>query len=136
MCSEFMLLPLGRYEPIAPCWVPRKWHLSSLLPGRLAIALGVISAAALFVSSVVLRLSYQPNSEILRHFVRDGDEAGLSSLRDFLGHAYAPIGSGWLGPRQYYPFYFWLAVIVLCAFALLVAVLRYFQSRPRAIATL
>jgi hypothetical protein len=110
----------------------RSLRLSVLRPGRLAIALGASSSAAFFVSSVVLRLSYQPYFEILRHFIRDGDETGLTNLRDFLGHAYAPIGSGWLNPRQDYSSYFWFAVIVLCALALLVAVLRYFQGRPRA----
>jgi len=110
-------------------------RLSSLRPGRIAIALGVSSSAAFFVSSVVLRLSYQPYAEILHHFIRDGDETGLTNLSDFLGHAYAPIGSGWLTPRQDYSSYFWFAVIVLCALGLLVAVLRYFQARPRANAT-
>jgi hypothetical protein len=110
----------------------RSLRLSVFRPGRLAIALGASSSAAFFVSSVVLRLSYQPYFEILRHFTRDGDETGLTNLRDFLGHAYAPIGSGWLNPRQDYSSYFWFAVIVLCALALLVAVLRYFQGRPRA----
>jgi hypothetical protein len=110
----------------------RSLRLSSLRPGRLAVALGVSSSAAFFVSSVVLRLSYQPYAEILQHFIRDGDETGLTNLSDFLGHATAPIGSGWLTRRQDYLSYFWFAVIVLCALALLVAVLRYFQARPRA----
>jgi len=114
----------------------RSLRLSSLRPGRLAIALGVSSSAAFFVSSVVLRLSYQPYAEISQHFIHDGDETGLTNLSDFLGHVYAPIGSGWLAPRQDYSSYFWLAVIVLCALALLVAVLRYFQARPRANATI
>jgi hypothetical protein len=114
----------------------RSLRLSSLRPGRLAIALGVSSSAAFLVSCVVLRLSYQPYFEILRHFIHDGDETGLTNLRDFLGHAYAPIGSGWLKPRQDYSSCFWFAVIVLCALALLVAVLRYFQARPRANATI
>jgi ABC-type transport system involved in multi-copper enzyme maturation permease subunit len=114
----------------------RSLRLSSLRPGRLAVALGVSSSAAFFVSSVVLRLSYQPYAEILQHFIRDGDESGLTNLRDFLGHAYAPIGSGWLTPRQDYLSYFWFAVVVLCAVALLVALLRYFQVRPRANATI
>ena len=111
-------------------------RLSSLRPGGLAIALGVSSSAAFFVSSVVLRLSYQPYAEILQHFIRDGNETGLTNLRDFLAHAYAPIGSGWLAPRRDYASYFWFAVIVLCALALLLAVLRYFQARPRVNATI
>jgi hypothetical protein len=114
----------------------RSLRLSSLRPGRLAIALGVSSSAAFFVSGVVLRLSYQPYAEILQHFIREGDETGLTNLGDFLGHAYAPIGSGWLNPTQDYESYFWFAVIVLCALALLVAVLRYFQARPRANVTI
>jgi hypothetical protein len=109
-------------------------RLSSLRPGRLAIALGLSSSAAFFVSSAVLRLSYQPYAEILQR-IRDGDETGLTNLRDFLGHASAPLGSGWLTARQDYSSYFWSAVIILCAIALLIAVLRYFQARPRANAT-
>ena len=114
----------------------RSLRLSLLRPGRLAIGLGISSSAALFVSGVVLRLSYQPYAEIVRRFDRDGDETGLSCLRDFLGRAYAPIGSGWLGPRQHYPLYFWFAVIFLCALALLAATVRYFQTRPRTSATI
>lgn len=114
----------------------RSLRLSSLRPGRLAIGVGISSSAALFVSGVVLRLSYQPYAEIVRRFVRDGDETGLSSLRDFLGRAYAPMGSGWLGPRQQYPLYFWFAVIFLCALTLLAATVRYFQTRPRTSATI
>jgi hypothetical protein len=114
----------------------RSLRLSLLRPGRLAIALGVSSSAGFFVSSVVLRFSYQPYAEILQHFIRYGDETGLTNLYDFLGHAYAPIGSGWLTPRQDYSSYFWFAVIVSCVLALLVAVLRYFQARPRGNATI
>jgi hypothetical protein len=114
----------------------RSLRLNLLRPGRLAIALAASSSVALFVSSVVLRLSYQPYFEISRHFISDGDETGLANLRDFLFDAYAPIGSGWLNLRQDYSSYFWFAVIVLCALALLVAVLRYFQARPRANATI
>jgi hypothetical protein len=106
-------------------------RLISLRPGRLAIALGVSSSAAFFVSSVILRLSYQPYFEILQHFIRDGDETGLTDLGDFVGRAYVPIGLEWLNTRQDYSSYFWFAMIVLCALALLVAVLRYFQRRPR-----
>jgi hypothetical protein len=116
----------------------RNWslRLSSLRSGRLAIAFGVSSSTAFFVSGVVLRLSYQPYAEILQHFIRDGNESGLDNLRDFLADAYAPIGSGWLIRTQDYSSYFWFAVLVLCAVALFVAVLRYFQARPRANATI
>jgi hypothetical protein len=110
----------------------RSLRLSSLRPGRLAIALGASSSAALFVSSVVLRLSYQPYAEILRRYIINGDETGLANLHDFLGHAYAPIGSGWLNPRQSYLSCFWSAVAILCAIVLFVALLRYFQTRSRA----
>jgi hypothetical protein len=112
------------------------FRLSSLRPGGIAIALGVSSSLAFLFSSVVLRLSYQPYSEILERYIRDGDETGLTNLRAFLARAYAPIGSGWLNPRQDYESYFWFAVIVLCALALLAAVLCYFQTRPQANATI
>jgi len=114
----------------------RSLRRSSLRPGGIAIALGVSSSLAFLVSSVVLRLSYQPYSEILERYIRDGDETGLTNLRAFLARAYAPIGSGWLNPRQDYESYFWFVVIVLCALALLAAVLRYFQTRPQANATI
>ena len=113
----------------------RSLRLSSLLPGRLAVVLGVSSSVTLLVSSVVLRLSYEPYAQIFQRFVHDGDETGLTDLRAFLGHAYAPIGSGWLTPRQDYASYFWLAVIVLCTLGLLLAVLRYFQTRLRSAAS-
>jgi hypothetical protein len=114
----------------------RSLRLSSLQPGGIAVALGVSSSLALLVSSVVVRLSYQPYSDILERYIRDGDETGLTNLHAFLARAYAPIGSGWLNPRQDYESYFWFGVIVLCALALLAAVLRYFQTRPQANATI
>jgi hypothetical protein len=114
----------------------RSFRLSSLRPGRLALALGVSSSVAFFVSSIVLRLSYQAYAEILQRYIRTGDETGLTNVRDFLGYAYAEIGSEWLNPRQDYESYFWFAVTVLCAFALLVAVLRFFQTRRQANATI
>ena len=70
----------------------RSLRLSLLRPSRLAIALGVTSSAALFVSSLVLRLAYQPYAEILRYYIRDGDETGLTNLRAFLARAYALSG--------------------------------------------
>lgn len=109
----------------------RSPRLSLPRPGRLAIALGVSSSAAFFIAGVVLRLSYQPYAEIWQRFIRYGEESGLIDLRDFFVHAHAPIGSDWLSPRQDYSSYFWFAVMISCALALLVAVLRYFQTRPR-----
>ena len=106
-------------------------RLFSLQPGRLAVVLGVSSSAALFVSSVVLRLTYQPYAEIFQRFVRDGDETDLPNLYNFLSHAYAPIGSEWLTPQQDYAVHFWSAVIILCGLALLVAIFRYLQTRLR-----
>ena len=95
----------------------RSLRVSSLRPSGLTIVLGVSSSAALLVSSVVLRLSYQPYADTMQHFIRDGGETGLANLSDFLRHACTSVGSGWLKQRQEYSFYFWFALMVLCTLA-------------------
>jgi hypothetical protein len=116
----------------------RSLRLGSFHPSGLTLALGSCAAVGSLLSSVVLFVSYRPYSELLRLFLVKGDEAGLSELSAFLRDAQLPIGSQFhLGPGSWYVaswnvvFYFWFAVSLLCAFGLLVALLRHFQTRSR-----
>ncbi len=116
----------------------RSVRLPSLRPSRLTLALALASALGALLSSAVLFVSYWPYSELLQRFLGNGDEVGLSELSGFLGDARLPLGSQFnLGPGSWYVgsskavFYFWMAVTILCALALLIAVFRHFKTRPR-----
>ena len=117
----------------------RSLRLRSLHPSRLTLALGFGAAVASLLSSTVLFVGYQPYSELLQRFLNKGDDGGLSELSSFLRDAQLPLGSEFnLGQGSWYVaswsvvFYFWFAVTILCVLALLIAVLRHFQTRPRA----
>ncbi|MGB2593039.1 MAG: hypothetical protein WBG02_08955 [Candidatus Acidiferrum sp.] len=117
----------------------RSVRIGSLQPGRVTLALGFSAAVGWLVSSAVLFVSYRPYSELLQRFLSKGDDAQLSQLSSFLRDAQLPIGSQFnLGPGSWYVsstnvvFYFWFAISILCALALLIAVFRHFQTRPRA----
>jgi hypothetical protein len=120
----------------------RSLRLSSLHPSGLTLALGFGAAVGSLLSSAVLFVSYRPYFELLQRFLNKGDDAQLFELSAFLRDTQLPLGSQFnLGPDSWYAaswnvvFYFWFAVTVLCAFALLIAVFRHFQTRPRASAT-
>jgi hypothetical protein len=109
----------------------RSVRLPSLRPSRLTLALALASAIGAWLSSAVLFASYWPYAELLRRFLRNGEDGGTAELSNFLGDARYPLGTrGYLGVSNAV-FYFWLIVAVLCALALLVAVVRHFQTRTR-----
>jgi hypothetical protein len=117
----------------------RSLRLSSLHPSRLTFALGSAAAVGSLLSSAILFVSYRPYSELLQRFLITGDDAQLSELSAFLRDTQLPLGSQFnLGPGSWYVaswnivFYFWFAVTLLCALAFAIAVLRHFQTRPRA----
>jgi hypothetical protein len=109
----------------------RSVRLRSLRPSRLTLGLAFTSAIGALLSSAALFVSYWPYSEVLRRFISNSDESGMSELSSFLGDAQAPLGTReYLGVSNVV-FYFWFAVTILCALALLIAVFRHFQTRPR-----
>jgi hypothetical protein len=115
----------------------RSLRLSSLHPSRLTLALGIGAAVGSLLSSAVLFVSYWPCSELLQRFLSKGDDSELSELSAFLRNAQRPLGSrfnlgSWYLSSSMMVFYFWLAVTILCALALLIAVVRHMQTRPRA----
>jgi hypothetical protein len=106
---------------------------SALHPSSLTLGLGFGASAGALVSSSVLFVSYRPYSEILQRFIHKGDDGGLSELSSFLADVQLPLGTqDFLGSWNVV-FYFWSAVTVLCFLAVLIAVVRHFQTRPRAI---
>jgi hypothetical protein len=113
----------------------RSTRLSSLRPSPLTLVVGCSSAIGLLLASAVLLASYLPYSELLQRFIRTGDEFGVPELSNFLGSAQVPLGTReYLGVSNAV-FHFWSTVTVLCALALLVAVVRHYQTRPRATAS-
>ena len=114
----------------------RSFKLASLHPGGLTLGLGCGAAVGSLLSSVVLCVSYWPYSEVVQRFLRTGDGAGITELSSFLEHAQLPLGSqlntgSWVLGSQMAVFYFWFAMTILCALALLFAVFRHLQTRPR-----
>jgi len=107
-------------------------RLSALRPSRLTLVVGLCGAIGALLSSAVLYVSYRPYAEILQRFIRNGDETSLTELSSFLDTTQLPLGAqGFLDVWQFV-FYFWFGVVLLCIFALLVAILRRFQHRARA----
>jgi hypothetical protein len=110
----------------------KSFRLSALRPGRLTLVVGLCGAIGALLASAVLYVSYRPYAEILQRFIHNGDETSLTELSGFLDAAQLPLGAqGFLDVWQFV-FYFWFGVLLLCIFALLVAVLRHFQHRTRA----
>jgi hypothetical protein len=116
----------------------RSLRLSLLRPSRHTLALGFSAAVGTLLSSAVLFVTYRPYSQLLQRFLSKGDDTALPELSAFLRDAQLPLGSQFhLGPDSSYVgswnavFYFWFAVTILCALALLVAVFRHYQTRPR-----
>jgi hypothetical protein len=114
----------------------RSVRLPALRPSRLTLALAFASAIGALLSSAVLFVSYWPYAEILRRFLRDGEDGGIGELSNFLRDARLPLGSkfnlgSWDVGVWNYVFYFWFAVTIFCVLALLIAVFRHFQTRPR-----
>jgi hypothetical protein len=117
----------------------RSLKLGSLHPSRLTLTLGFGAAIGALLSSAILFVSYRPYADLLQRFLRTGDDTHLPELSAFLRDAQLPIGSQfYLGPGSWFVaswnivFYFWVAVTILCALALLIAVFRHFQTRLRA----
>ncbi len=110
----------------------RSVRLPSLRPSRLTLALAFASAIGALLGSAVLFVSYWPYFQLLQRFARNGDEGDISELTNFLGDTQLPLGSQFNLGSSNIVFYFWFAITILCALALLIAVVRHFQTRSRA----
>jgi hypothetical protein len=120
----------------------RSVRFGSFQPSRATLALGFSAAVGWLVSSAVLFASYRPYSELLQRFLNKGDDLQLSELSAFLRDTQLPLGSqfnsgqgSWYVASSGAVFYFWLAIALVCAFALLLAVLRHFLTRRPAAAS-
>ena len=76
-------------------------------------------------------MSYRPYTEILRRFILQGDEAGLSELSNFLAATQVPLGARGFIHVWEFVFYFWFGVTLLCILALLLVLVRHFKWRLR-----
>lgn len=129
-CGGILLIcALGALFP------PRSVRLRSLRPSRLTLGLAFASAIGALLSSAVLFVSYWPHSELLRRFVSNSDDSGMSELSNFLGDTQVPLGARSYLQAWDFVFYFWLGVTLLCVLALLLAVLRHLQHSREAIVT-
>jgi hypothetical protein len=115
----------------------RSMDFSSFRPSPLTLGLAFASAIGTLLSSAVLFVTYWPYSQLLQRFLRTSDDIHLSELSAFLGDTQLPLGSEFSQAGSWYVgtwnvvFFFWFAVTVLCAFALLIAFVRHFRTRPR-----
>jgi len=114
----------------------KSFRLSALRPSRSTLVVGLCGAIGALLSSAVLYVSYRPYGEILQRFIRNGDETNLAELSSFLDNTQLPLGAQGSLEVSKFVSYFWFGVVLLCIFALLVAVLRRFQHRARANATI
>jgi len=131
-CAAFLLLCM-----LGVLVRGRSFRFSSLHPSRLTLALGLGAAVASLFSSVVLFVSYWPYSELLQRYLSKGDDSGMLELSAFLRDTQHPLGSRfslgtWVVSSSMMVFYFWFAVTILCVLAFAIAVVRHFQTRPRA----
>ena len=115
-------------------------RLTALQPSSFSLAIGLSAAIGALLSSAVLFVSYWPYSKLLQRFLSKGDDSGMLELSAFLRDTQHPLGSRyslgtWVVSSSMMVFYFWFGVSILCALALLIAVFRHFQTRPRASAT-
>ncbi|MGB9464283.1 MAG: hypothetical protein WBR10_04160 [Candidatus Acidiferrum sp.] len=109
----------------------RTLRLGSLRPSGWTLALGLGSSMILVLSSVLLYLSYRPYAQIFRRFVDHGDDGNLADLLTFVDDAHVPFGfGGWLSMSRA-AFGFWFVVAIACLLALLIAIVRHLQTRPR-----
>lgn len=106
----------------------RSLRISSLRASGGSLAVGVVSAVGLLLSSALVYVSYRPYGGIVRQFVRTGNDGGLSQLNEFLDYAQFPL----FKPGPNYPLHFWTVVIALSVVTLLVIVVRHLHVRPRA----
>jgi tetratricopeptide (TPR) repeat protein len=102
----------------------------TLRVSRVTVTLGIGSAAGLLLSTAMLYVSYRPYAEILRAYVRDGDQSRIEELTEFLAYTQLPLGVHDSNQLDFV-FYFWSGVTALCVIGLLLAVLRYLQNRPQ-----
>jgi len=114
----------------------KSFRLGAFRPSRLTLVVGLCGAIGALLSSAVLYVSYRPYAEILQRFIRNGDETNLAELSSFLDTAQLPLGAHGALEVSEFASYFWFGVVLLCIFALLVAVLLRFQHRTRANATI
>jgi tetratricopeptide (TPR) repeat protein len=104
---------------------------------RVAAQLALTGAVGLFLSSVMLYVTYYPYTEIFDRILK-GDRSRIGDLQVFLGYSHElPFSSGpdWSNPFYYslnFVFYFWLAVIVFGLMGLLFVAARRFRNHPRA----
>ncbi len=106
-------------------------RLSELRPSSLTLSVGLCAGIGALLSSAVLYVSYRPYAEIFRRFIITGDQANLAELSSFLRTAQFPLGGRNFLDGWNFVLYFWSVVTLLSVIALLLAVVRHFQTRPR-----
>lgn len=105
----------------------RSLRIGSLRASGGTLAVGVVSAVGLLLSSALVYVSYRPFGGIVAQFVRAGNDGGLPQLDDFLDYAQWPL----FKPGPNYPLHFWLVAIGACVVILLVIAGWHLHHRPR-----
>lgn len=105
----------------------RSLRIGSLRASGGTLAIGVVTAVGLLLSSALVYVSYRPFGGVVGQFVRTGNDGGLPQLDDFLEYAQWPL----FKPGPNYPLHFWLVVIGACVVILLVIAGWHLHHRPR-----
>jgi hypothetical protein len=118
ICTPVLLAKTRTLRPNAP-----QRHQD---PSKTGVIAGA-SAIALFLSSVLLYLTYWPYAEIVHRFIQKGDTSELSELSQFLSSSRVPLGA-----QEFYgdfATHFWIGVTIVLAIALLCLAIRAVRSR-------
>jgi len=110
----------------------RSLRIGSLRASGGTLAVGVVTAVGLLLSSALVYVSYWPFGGIVGQFVRTGNDGGLSQLNEILDYAQFPL----FKPGPSYPMHFWTVLIALCVVTLLVIAGRHLHIPPRAKVTM
>lgn len=106
--------------------------LSSLVASSLTFGVALASAVGALLSSAMLYVTYRPYSQILEKYALSGDTGQIPALTQYLELMNQPLGArSYIGASEV-AFKFWCVVAVLCAIAVLVAVMRHFQTGAKA----
>lgn len=105
----------------------RSLRIGSLRASGGTLAVGVVSAVGLLLSSALVYVSYRPFGGIVGQFVRTGNDGGILQFDDFLDYAQWPL----FKPGPNYPLHFWLVVIGACVVILLAIAGRHLHHRSR-----
>ncbi|MGB6199579.1 MAG: hypothetical protein WBF35_08535 [Candidatus Acidiferrales bacterium] len=127
MLVSFALMLIGVVGTIGNA---RSLRMSELRAHRAGITVSAAGAIALLCSSLTLSVSYRPYGEIFKNFLLTGDDSHMTNFWQFLYFTEVPPGVGSSYGMEF-AYRFWIAVIALCAIALVFVALKFLRHYLR-----